>query len=187
MSRVGIIAEDDSDVDVIRSIIRKIARRSFGIDKFVGHGCGKVRSKCRAWSQNLHQRGCTLLIVVHDLDTANLRTLRQSLAVELTQSPIKRNIIVIPVREIEAWLLADQDAIRKALNLSMPIGKVSNPEAIARPKERLGELIYIRSGHKTRYVNSIHNVKIADASALTNLRRCASFIPLEDFLIAHLR
>jgi hypothetical protein len=64
---------------------------------------------------------------------------------------------------------------------------VRNPEAIARPKERLRDLVFIRSGHKTRYLNSVHNVKIAGACLLANLRRCASFRPLEDFLTANLR
>ncbi|SRR5260370_5389988 len=187
MSRIGIIAEDNSDVDVIRSIVGKIARRKFGVDKFVGHGCGKLRSKCRAWSGNLRERGCTLLILVHDLDRANLGVLNASLAAALTPCPITLNIIVIPVREIEAWLLADHEAIRKAMNLSKAIGKIKNPEAITRPKEHLRDLVWVRSGHKSRYVNSIHNVKIAEACSIANLRRCASFKPLENFLSARLR
>jgi len=187
MNRIGIIAEDDSDVDVIRSIISKVTRRKFGIGKFVGHGCGKLRSKCRAWSGNLRKRGCRVLILVHDLDSGDLGDLGTSLAGALAPCPINPNIIVIPVREIEAWLLADHEAIRKAMNISKQVGKVSNPEGIPRPKEHLRDLISVRSGHKIRYVNSIHNVKIAEACSLSSLRRCSSFRPLEDFLRCHVR
>ena len=187
MIRIGIIAEDDSDVNVLRSIIGKLATRNFGVEKFVGNGCGKLRSKCNAWSADLKKRGCSLLILVHDLDTANLGQIDADLKAALSPCQIKLNIIVIPVKEIEAWLLADHEAIKKAMKISRSIGKVSNPESISRPKERLRDLIYIRSGHKIRYVNSIHNVKIADACKVANLRRCESFQPLENFLKAHVR
>jgi hypothetical protein len=125
-----------------------------------------------------------LLILVHDLDSANSADLRKALRIALDPCPIETHIIVIPEKEIEAWLLADHEAIGKVMSISL--GRVPNPEAIMKPKERLRDLVYTRSRHKIRYINSIHNKEIAEACSLANLRRCKSFRPLEEFLRTHL-
>ncbi len=184
--RVGIIAEDMSDVDVIATLVRKIARKTFRKEHFVGDGCGKIVVKCQDWAENLRDRGCSLLIVAHDLDTKVENKLRSDLNRALNPSPIRLYVLIIPVREIEAWLLADHEAIRAALNLKCTVKKVPNPEAINRPKEHLRDLVYLRSNKKTRYLNTVHNVKIAEECAVANLRRCASFRPMEEFVLANL-
>ena len=67
--RVGILAEEDSDVAVVRLLLQKIVpSRSFGVRYFVGHGCGKLRYKCNVWAAQLADRGCSALLVIHDLD-----------------------------------------------------------------------------------------------------------------------
>jgi hypothetical protein len=120
--------------------------------------------------------------VIHDLDCNQLLQLQGDIRGALHPSPIADHIIVIPVREIEAWLLADHNAVGKALNLSKSIGKIPNPEAILRPKERLRDLVYFKSDKRKHYVNTIDNKKIASHTNLRNLRRCKSFVPLEAFL-----
>ena len=183
---VGIIAEDKSDVDVIDVIIGKSTTARYSTKSFVGNGCGRIRNKCREWAQNLCERGCRLLILVHDLDTNSERELRRALEQALGHSPTQQSIIVIPVREIEAWLLSDHNAIRAALNLRRAVKKIPNPESIARPKEYLRDLVYRISEKKTTYLNTIHNAKIARASEVSNFRRCESFQPLEDFILKYL-
>lgn len=178
---IGVIAEDISDVDVIEEIIAKKRKRNyFKIKKFVGHGCGKVRSKCRDWASNLRIQRCALLIVMHDLDENNLDELRAELQNALCPSPIAKHIIVIPIREIEAWLLADHHAINKTFGLHLK--KITNPEEIRRPKERLRDLVYLKSNKSKVYVNTIHNRRIAANASLKELGRCSSFVPLNDFL-----
>lgn len=186
MKRVGIIAEERSDVAVLNHVIGKITRKKFGIQEFVGHGCGKIIGKCGAWARHLHAQGCKLLIVVHDLDQRDIGQLRAGLTNALVGCPIATRILVIPVREIEAWLLADHEAITAALKLKERVNRVPAPESIARPKEYLGDLIYRRSGKTLYYVNTIHNVKIAKAASMAQLRRCLSFVPLERFVRANL-
>ncbi len=186
MNRIGLIAEDESDVDVVRCVIMKMTKRAFSLEKFIGHGCGKLRNKCGVWAVNLRDRGCKWLIIVHDSDSNDPVKLKNDLVTATAPPPIKLHVIVIPVREIEAWLLADHEAIRRAMNLPKPMPRVANPEQVMRPKEYLRDQTFIRSGHRTRYVNSIHNKRIAEACSLANLRRCASFAPLEVFLRTHL-
>jgi hypothetical protein len=180
---IGVIAEDKSDVEVLEEIASKVAsRRTFAIKKFVGYGCGRIANKCQAWARNLQLQHCSSLILIHDLDQRTLPQLQQEIQAALNTSPIATHIIVIPVREVEAWLLADHAAIVDALNLRNKIGKISNPEAILRPKERLRDLIWLKSGKRKHYVNTVHNRKIAACAKIQNLRRCNSFVPLETFL-----
>jgi hypothetical protein len=156
---VGIIAEDHSDVDVVAALIRKVGRKPFQVRQIVGNGCGKIIGKCRAWATNLQNQGCRYLFVVHDLDTRILDSLRSDLVSALVPFPFSFYLIVIPVREIEAWLLADHVAIEKAMKIKETLKAISNPEAIQRPKEYLADLVYRKSKHKKRYVNAVHNVK----------------------------
>ncbi len=183
---VGIIAEDVSDVSVLNHLIGKLAKSNFKIRYFAGGGCGKIIGKCRAWAQNLKEQGCSCLFLVHDLDTARLNQLRNAIEAALGQSPIEPHVIIIPVREIEAWLLADEKAINKAMKLKRVLSRIVNPEGIQRPKERLGTIVYINSGHSKRYVNTIHNPQIAAECAPANLRRCPSFVPFSTFVSTHI-
>lgn len=183
---IGIIAEDKSDVEVIEALILKSVNVPISTKSFVGNGCGKIRSKCRAWAKNLQDRGCKFLILVQDLDKATLAELEKSLLFALTPSAIQPFVIVIPVREIEAWLLSDHEAIRSALKISAPIKRVSDPERIPDAKKHLGNIIYHASKKKLTYLNTIHNVKIARACQIGNYRRCESFQPLQDYVVKHI-
>jgi len=108
--------------------------------------------------------------------------MRQELTQPLSPCPIQSNIVVIPVHEIEAWLLADHDAITEALKLRKRIKKQSNPESIKRPKERLRDLIHERSQGKLIYLNTVHNERIAKHLNIGNVKRCKSFLPFERFI-----
>jgi hypothetical protein len=115
--RIGIIAEDVSDVKVIVELIRKICPKNYGISQFVGEGCGRIVGKCRAWSEQLKERGCKYLLIIHDSDRKDVKCLEKMLTDGLNASPIDNYVIVIPVREIEAWLLSDENAITTAMHL----------------------------------------------------------------------
>ena len=182
---VGIIAEDKSDISVLKSLIEKITKTPFSVEYFVGNGCGKIAGKCRSWAQNLSDSGCEYLLVVQDLDDKKVNELRRDLTAALGVSPIAAHTIIIPVREIEAWLLADHTAISKALKLH-GAKLVSNPEGIRDPKRHLAELVFRWSKNKRRYVNAIDNPKIAAECSPQNLGRCPSFAVLRDFVAANL-
>lgn len=180
---VGVIAEDVSDVDVVNAIFRKIARKKFGIRSFVGHGCGRLRNKCRAWAQVLRDRGCHFLVLIHDLDANRVDRLLVVIRQALEPSPITQYVIVIPVRELEAWLLADHKAIEKTFRFKRALKKISNPESIPHPKEFLRDLINQKSDKRIIYVNTVHNARIAENCTVANLGECASFRPLRDFIL----
>ena len=97
-NRIGVIAEEKNDVDVLYELTCKvIAENSFRISHFVGHGCGKLRRKCRAWAENLILQGCTRIVVIHDLDNNTEAELRRQLDHELDGLRIERSLVLIPV------------------------------------------------------------------------------------------
>jgi hypothetical protein len=183
---LGLIVEDQSDAEVVSELVRKVAARRFGIRHYVGHGCGRIHAKCSAWARILKMQGCSLLVIVADLDSRNLRDYSASLRQALAPSPIEPYTIVIPVREIESWLLADHDAITEALNLKKPVRKQANPEALLDPKKHFARLVSERSQKRVIYLNTVHNKKVAQKARISMLRRCRSFKLFEQFVQSNL-
>lgn len=178
---IGVIAEDDSDVEVLREILLKYAAdRPFSVKKFVGSGCGRLKNKCRVWAQALFDRGCSHVLLLHDLDRGNIDELRAKLAEKVSAAEFPRALIVIPVEEMEAWLLSDESALRETFSLKKCPKRYSNCEAVRSPKEEIARLVWTLT-HK-RYLNTVHNVRIAKLASLMNLRRCPSFLPLDGYV-----
>jgi len=183
----GIIAEDKSDVDSARILIHRIANNNhIGIKNWVGEGCGRINRKCLDWSTDLKKRGCSRLILIHDLDRKDLNCLKQKIMESLNPCPIKLHLICIPIEEFEAWLLSDPEAIKTSMNLKATPNVKSPPETINSPKEHLGELIRRASGGEKIYINTDHNTRICEAlSIYRTLNRCPSFVPFYNFVKAY--
>lgn len=185
---IGVIAEDTSDIDVLDELIKKIHPEvKYSIKHFVGHGCGKIFGKCYQWAKVLKTKGCSTLIVLHDLDENNVDILKTKLSQALANCAIPKNAVVIPIREIEAWLISDTPAIKRAMKISENIPPVPNPEGLIDPKKKIEEIVFLRSGKTKRYINSAHNRKIAAELDLVNVRRCTSFLPLENFVLSNIK
>ena len=179
---IGVIAEDRSDIEVLYALTCKLVEPSaFSFKPFIGQGCGKIRRKCAAWAKNLLERGCSHLIVIHDLDTKVEKTLRRDITQCIRGLRFRGYIVLIPVREIESWLLADPEAIRKTFNLEKIPNIPKHPETILRPKEYLRDIVW-KYGRK-QYVNTIHNRRIADYVLIDRLPACASFSAYPPFVI----
>ena len=174
--KMGIIAEDDSDVAVLREITSALLRpHRVGFKRFVGNGCGKLKRKCGAWAKNLVDQGCTWVVVVHDLDMNDERKLRSELTRAIAPSGARASIVLIPKREIEAWLLYDASAIAAALRERQLPRLPGDPETVVDPKEHLRDLIWRK--YRKEYLNTVHNPMIAKHIALSLLRKSGSFAP----------
>jgi len=185
--RVGIIAEDNSDVDAAKIIIHRIAKSdNVGVKKFVGQGCGRIKRKCGAWASILKTKGCHYLILIHDLDRNDLDDLRLKIEEAVSPCPIEPYLICIPIEEMEAWWLADPKAIRTALKLDKIPKVKGNPQHIASPKEHIGVLVRKCSKNKKVYLNTKHNAKIAAYLDFSKAMRCDSFVPFFDFVTEHI-
>lgn len=174
--KIGIIAEDISDVEVLKILGRKISGKAVNSSHFVGKGCGPLKRKTPGWCQSLSTKGCDFILLVHDRDRNNAGTLRSQLESILKNAPQSEKIVVIPEEELEAWLLSDSNAINLALKLDGKFKQVNHPETINSPKEFIRDHVYKVSNKGKNYVNSVHNKIIAEFID-TNLisQRCPSF------------
>lgn len=183
--KIGIIAEENNDVEVIYELTCKIIQENaFTLKHWVGHGGGKIKRKCAAWAKDLLSRGCSHLVVMHDLDRAAEKDLRDVLERCVRNSGFRRTLILIPIEEIEAWLLSDAAALESVFNMRRSPILPHHPERIASPKEALAEIVEKHSN--ARYLNTVHNRPIAKALNLNSLSKCPSFSGYSPFITAAL-
>ena len=179
---IGLIVEGKSDSDVVKAIMQKIVLpKHFKILSVHAGGCGKIKSKCRGWAENLRRRGCKALFLIQDLDNKDSRALSKQLEDSLDPSPISPHAIIIPTQMIEAWLLSDGAALQYVFDLPTA-PETLNPESIFDPKAKLRDIVFISSGKRRRYINTIHNARIASALNINKVRNCHSFKPFEQFV-----
>jgi hypothetical protein len=173
---MGIIAEDDSDVGVLREVTLALLKpQAIGFSKFVGDGCGKLRRKCAAWARNLVRQGCRWVVVVHDLDVNDESDLRRYLEGAVAPAGARASVVLIPKREIEAWLLYDGHAIAAAFRENRRPDLPGNPEMLQDPKKHLRDLVWKK--YRKTYLNTLHNQMIAKNINVPLLRRSKSFAP----------
>jgi hypothetical protein len=179
--KIGVIAEENNDVEVLYEYTGKIIPENrFSFARFVGHGCGALRRKCRAWAENLVKRGCIGIVVLHDSDGGDEGKLRGSLEKQIKEVGVECWVVLIPIEEVEAWLLADPDAIKRVFNMRKTPKVPKRPETIKNPKEFLG--VIVEKGSNAQYINTIHNKKIAAQQDIVTLERCPSFGRYPPFL-----
>lgn len=181
---IGLIVEEVNDFDTIKILIKKhVGTESLRFKKKVGGGCGKVKGKALSYAKELKSKGCNMVILVHDLDDRELKELREDLSFFVKKSPAEFNFICIPVQEIEAWLLSDEEAISEQFSLQKKMRAIPNPENINSPKEHLGRMVYQNSNKTKRYIHTQHNAKIAELLRIEKVsNKCGSFKELLEFL-----
>jgi len=181
--KLGIIAEDDSDVGVISQLTRRMVHpRKIGFKRFIGNGCGKIMRKCHAWAETLVRQGCLWVVVVHDCDRNDERTLRQRLEAAVFGVNAHASVVLIPIREIEAWLLFDSKAIASTFREERRPHLPGDPESLQDPKKTLSRIIW--KTYRKQYLNTIHNEIIAKSLDPKFLSRAKSFEPYPPFVQA---
>lgn len=180
--KIGIIAEDISDIEVVKILAKKVSGKTISTCHFVGKGCGPLKKKTLGWCKSLMTRGCNQIILLHDRDRNNTQQLRSQLEAILGQAPQPTKIVIIPEEELEAWLLSDTSAITAALKLRSKIKQINHPETVDSPKEFIRDVVYKISEKKIQYVNNVHNKLIAQLANADEIRRkCPSFRPFANF------
>ncbi len=186
--KIGLIAEDPSDIESLKELIHRILNYpNISIIGMGKNGCATLRRKCLAWADILFEKGCTLLIVVHDSDGNSEQEILEELNKKISQSSIKKKQIVVPVQEIESWLLKDPQAIMSSLKLSKIPKIKSDTQTIQSPKEYLEKLVITSSNGEKEYINSRHNQVIAKHVSIDLLKQCSSFMPLYNFLVTNIK
>jgi hypothetical protein len=184
--RIALIAEDDTDCEAIKTIIRRILGDNVSTKKWASNGCSTLRRKLSAKLFSLSDDGCNVFVIIHDLDRnpengilndeVQLRQILEKSASDIKQSA---RHICIPIEELEAWFWSDPKVIEY-------IGKGKrkasvNPHSLAKPKE---ELIKLSRDEKRRPRYSTNmNAELAEKLDLELCaQRCASFRDLLEFL-----
>ena len=137
------LGEDDSDIQTLRVLIRRLANdetlpiRGKGFD-----GCGKLLKDGWKFLKTLPELGCTRFIIAHDADQRDTNKVKRELIDKIIKpSGVKTSIclLLVPVQEIEAWLLADIEAVSNIFKQWQPKPEL-NPESIVHAKEHLEKL-----------------------------------------------
>lgn len=179
--KIGLIAEDRSDVQVIEEILKKfIDERNFSLKPFVGKGCGKLKNKCGAWFDTLIKKGCEHIFIFHDLDRNDELDLRKEIEGKIANEYFTNRLVVVPREELEAWLLADLAAVQKTFSIVVALKPVSNVEIITSPKEYLARIV--KKSSKKIYLNTVHNRRIAELTNIESLEKCESFKPFSEYI-----
>jgi hypothetical protein len=184
--RIAVIAEDDTDCDAIKNIIRRVLDENVSTKKWASNGCSTLRRKLSAKLSSLSDDGCNAFVIIHDLDRnpengALNDEIQLRNVLEKSASDINRSArhICIPIEELEAWFWSDPKVIKY---IGKGKGKASaNPHSLAKPKE---ELIKLSRDEKRRPRYSVNmNAELAEKLDLELCaQRCDSFRELLEFL-----
>lgn len=185
MLTFGILGEDISDAEALAVIVRKLAgSEKLPIRKKGYDGCQELLRKgahdLRAWTG----LGVSKFIVCHDADRNSPDEIRQRvLGAVVTPTGLASSAweIVIPVQELEAWILADNAAIKQVIQ-TWSAREITSPERQDDPKEFLVGLCR-KINKQPLYFPAVHNRSVAKHLDLdVVLRKCPSFEPLAAFV-----
>jgi hypothetical protein len=136
-----------------------------------------------------HWDQCTLFVIHADGAGDPHRALREQvepgLSAVRTEHPDLAAVACVPVREIEAWLLADGAPFRKLFPSATALALPDQPEGLIDPKRTLREVLTSSGGSALRGLDVFDffgaNVNPAE------LRRLPAFRKFEEELVAAIR
>jgi hypothetical protein len=184
----GIIGEDDSDAATLKVLVHRLADnwsltvRAKGYDggaQMLRKGAGQLRLFAGL--------GFMRFVVSYDSDGHDPEARRKEVMEKVViPAGLQNNCcVLIPIQEIEAWILADIQAVNKVFSSWKPDPIPNSPESIESPKEFL-ERLSRNTKKKPIYHHATHNQIVAKHLCLDTIRRrCPSFMPLVRFVTEH--
>ena len=143
----GVIGEDPSDVETLKVLIRRLANNE-KLPVFVkGYsGCGEMLRKGASQLKLFAGKGVVRFVVCYDADRGNPVARELEARQKVWDKALADGIhgeccIVVPIQELEAWILADLSSVSKVITSWTP-KDVSSPELINDP-------CIIRKSHST--------------------------------------
>ena len=179
----GIVGEHKSDVDTLAVIVRRLlGNDGIKVNRKGLNGGGELFRKGVAEIESMKGLGCDRFIACHDSDGQDSKAIHEKLRRELLR-PTKTEdcgCSLVPVEELEAWILADLKAVTKIFTSWRP-NEIRNPEGVPSPKEHLEKLSRIKA--RPRYDHVTHNERIAKYLDLDLVAtKCPSFRTLVAFV-----
>lgn len=183
----GIIGEDNSDVEALKYIVKRLAGDESISVKTKGYAGGpKMLSKGKRQLKSFSLLGVTRFIICYDSDRESSKDRHNEAMTKIVKpsgiaNPSSSCCIVIPVQELEAWILADIQAASKKFSSWKNSPEINNPESINDPKEHLISLSKKYSKHV--YSQALDNPPMAKVIDLEKVRqKCPSFKPLYEMV-----
>jgi hypothetical protein len=173
----AILAEDDSDAEALSHIVKRhFSNDRLSVKKKGYDGCGGLCAKgardIKAWSM----QGITRFVVCHDADSNPPSEIREKVlkAIVRPSGAEQQCCITVPVQEIEAWLIADEQAITAVIP-SFRFKGHNQPETISSPKEWLIKRSEAENG-KPLYSPKTFNAAVARRLRFDVVKgKCPSF------------
>ncbi len=189
MARYAVLGEDSSDAQTLQVLIRRIACNEGLTVKPKGYdGCGELLRKGARDLNDLLDQGYDRFVVAYDADRCDpvaRRAEARMRIVDRSRVASSACCVVIPVEELESWLLADVGAVSKKWPGWRP-EPIASPERVRDPKEHL-EKLSRDSQRRPRYSHAVDNPWLARHVDLAMVeRKCPSFVVLADFVRANL-
>ena len=191
--RYGIMGEDRSDVDALKIIIKRLADQ-YSLDTPAFHqkgyqGWAEMFVKGAAQLKLFERLRCNKIVICFDADgpQEKAHTRREKIRNELIL-PSQINVSIscfalVPVQELEAWILADLHAVKKIITSFKLPKPFSSPERIASPKERLMKISRCPTTRKARYCPAKDNERAAKYLDFRLVEtKCPSFCGFVDFV-----
>jgi hypothetical protein len=182
----GVLGEDKTDIEVIKVLIRRISKiENMKVLQRPYGGCGDLIKNGHKDIKTLKDLGCSRIIICYDSDKISPQKRYQEVVDEIiSRSGVSvKYCVLVPVQEIEAWLLSDTSAVSKVISSVKITRKFASPENENNPKELL-ERLCRKPDSKPRYANTLHNKGIAEHLDLELLARtCPSSLPLFNIVL----
>ncbi len=188
--KYAIIAEDRSDAEVLAILVKRLyavcypKKKAASVAKQGYHGWGDLCRKGAAELGAFYNVGCQRFIVCLDADQVNPKP-RYDFAYNQIIKKAKIPAawcIVVPVQELEAWVLADIEQVSMIIASWQPKA-IANPEKIKNPKEYLRGLSRDPTTKHIRYREPRDNVKMANHLRTEIVAaKCKAFRSLVDFV-----
>ncbi|MBB6431573.1 DUF4276 family protein [Algisphaera agarilytica] len=175
--KLAILAEDVSDCDVLKNVVRLLEPGIGFSFKAKGYnGCSGLLRKGFRDMKSWHQQGVDRFLICHDADSNS----PEDVCAKVKRDVIRKSgatclsCIAVPVEEIEAWLVADESAIKTVLPKFNFSGH-PNPESINSPKEWLEKKSRAQNG-RPLYAHKVFNPRVAEVLDLSVVKKkCPSF------------
>lgn len=184
----AILAEDRSDAEVLVILVRLIAGRGdLKVYKKGFGGCGELCRKAASHILDFSRQGASRFIICHDSDGKDPEIVRKSVRNGIGGKVDLKGLayaIIVPVQELEAWIIADEKAITSAIR-TLKIAEVRKPEEITSPKEWLVRKSREGQRSKPLYDPATFNEQVARHLDISKVQaKCPSFRELVEFVRA---
>lgn len=166
---IGPIVEGESEERAVPVLLKKLGVRHRS--PLVAEGKQDLIRRARDYADLQRSKGASHVLFCFDADgpdgDSELRRLKET----LTDVPL---LGFVPVHALEAWLLADEEALTQHLHLSTPLTAIARPEDDPTPADTLDDL-FRANGRPEGYRKTRDAHLIAKLARLQRLMRCASY------------